>query len=120
MPHQCVRCNKLYPDGSKELLRGCSSCGGKFFFFIKKDVIETDSSPIKLTQKEKQEIEKDIRDIIGKEADETKPVILDLESIRVLKPGSYEIDVVKLLKNKMLIYRLEDGKYVIDLNSTLK
>jgi len=49
------------------------------------------------------------------------PVILDLESIRVLKPGKFEIDVVNLFSRKRpLIYKLEEGKYIIDLASTLK
>ena len=72
-----------------------------------------------LTKKDKEDIEKDIKDIMGIK-DDDKPVVLDLESIRVLKPGQYEIDVVKLLKDKTLIYRLEDGKYIIDLDSTFK
>ena len=39
MPHQCVRCNNLYPDGAKEILKGCS-CGARLFFYIKKKNIE--------------------------------------------------------------------------------
>ena len=39
MPHQCVRCSKIYPTGCKELLTGCS-CGGKFFFFVKEDQLK--------------------------------------------------------------------------------
>lgn len=53
--------------------------------------------------------------------DEEDPVILDLESVRILKPGKFEIDVVKLLGKKTpIIYKLEEGKYIIDLASTLK
>ncbi len=118
MPHQCVRCNKLYPDGSKELLEGCPICGGKFFFFIRKEAVEEQKPLIEnLTKEDRLDIEKDVKDIMGIK-DEDKPVVLDLESIRILKPGQYEIDIVKLLKDKTLIYRLEDGKYIIDLNST--
>ena len=39
MPHQCVRCNTFYDDGASEILKGCK-CGGKLFFFIKKDKLE--------------------------------------------------------------------------------
>ena len=35
MPHQCVRCNTMYPDGAQEILKGCS-CGARLFFYIKK------------------------------------------------------------------------------------
>ena len=40
MSHQCVKCSELFPDGSNELLKGCSKCGGKFFFFVKKESLE--------------------------------------------------------------------------------
>ncbi|MBI3034139.1 hypothetical protein HYY72_03185, partial [Candidatus Woesearchaeota archaeon] len=44
-----------------------------------------------------------------------EPVFLDLETIRVLKPGKYELDLVQLFKNEPLIYKIDEGKYVIDL-----
>jgi len=121
MPHQCVRCNAFYKDGSAELLKGCPNCHGKLFFFVKQEHIdEAKDLIINLTKKEKQQIEKDIFDIAGSEIDKTKPVVLDLESIRVLKPGQYELDIVKLLQKYPLIYRLEEGKYVIDLVASFK
>ena len=39
MPHQCVRCNTMFPDGAKEILQGCS-CGARLFFYIKKKQVE--------------------------------------------------------------------------------
>lgn len=70
---------------------------------------------------DKDKIEKDVRDIIGISEKEDIPVILDLESIRILGPGKFEIDVVNLFsKKRPLIYKLEEGKYIIDLASTLK
>jgi len=119
MPHQCVRCNKLYPDGSEELLKGCN-CGGRFFFFVKeKHLKESEKIIEKLTDKEKKQMESDIFEIVGMEED-NRPVILDLETIRVLKPGKYELDVVKLFKGDSLVYKIEDGKYIIDLLATFK
>ncbi len=117
MPHQCVRCNTFYEDGATELLKGCS-CGGKLFFFIKKDRLEEMkkiTSEVKLTEKEKMQIENDVFDLVGSEVDRDQPVILDLEAIRVLKPGQYELDLVHLFKKEPLIFKLEDGKYMIDL-----
>ena len=120
MPHQCVRCSKLYPDGSQEILHGCS-CGGKFFFFIKKDTIERAQKIAgDLTEKDKLQIEHDVRDIVGDTFDEDQPVFLDLESIRILKPGKYELDLIDMFKKKPLVYRLEEGKYIIDLVSTFE
>lgn len=120
MPHQCVRCNTLYDDGAQEILHGCR-CGGKLFFYVKEERLkELKESTINLTKKEKTEIEKDVYDLIDVKADRDKPVILDLESIRILKPGKYELDLVQLFRKQPLIYRLEEGKYVIDLPETFK
>ena len=33
MPHQCTTCDKVFPDGSKEMLSGCPNCGGNKFQF---------------------------------------------------------------------------------------
>ncbi|MBL7147693.1 MAG: hypothetical protein ISS82_02600 [Nanoarchaeota archaeon] len=119
MPHQCVRCGEFHKDGAKELLSGCK-CGSKFFFFIRKETLEkVKDFKVILSEKEKEKIEKDVYDMIGIK-DKDKPVILDLESIRVLKPGQYEISLVDLFKGKPLVYRLEEGKYIIDLASTFE
>lgn len=57
--------------------------------------------------------------MIGVEDEE--PVILDLESIKVIKPGKFEIDIVNLFRrDRPIIYKLEEGKYIIDLASTLR
>lgn len=121
MPHQCVKCSKIIPLGSKELLEGCSNCGGKFFFYIKQEQLETiKEKTIEIPENEKETIEKDIREMVGI-TDEETPVILDLESVRVLGDGKFEIDLVKIFnKERPLIYKLEEGKYIIDLASTLK
>ncbi len=120
MPHQCVHCGKIYPNASKELLEGCS-CGSKFFFYIQDSKVKELNTRIKeLDHIDKVEIEKEVREMVGEENEET-PVILDLESIRVIGPGRYEIDVVNLFnKKRPLIFKLEEGKYIIDIASTLK
>lgn len=114
MPHQCVRCNTFYEDASDELLKGCK-CGGKLFFYIRQESLNKSKQVVaKLTEEEKGQIEQDVFDIIGK-GEPDQPVVLDLESIRVVKPGKYEIDLVQLFKGEPVIYRLEEGKYIIDL-----
>lgn len=112
----------MYDDGAKEILEGCP-CGAKLFFFIKKEKLEKmrqQDQELQLDEKEKGQIESDIYDLIGDEIDTNKPVILDLEAIRVLKPGKYEVDLVHLFKEEPLIFRLEDGKYVVDLKKSFK
>ncbi len=116
MPHQCVRCGKIYDDTSEEILKGCSACGGKLFFYIKKEALEKKEELIKLTEEEKQELEEEVYKIIGVKEELEKPVILDIESIRIKKPGKYEIDLVKLFKEKPVIFKIGQGKYIIDLS----
>src|SRR3989339_1564261 len=119
MPHQCVRCNHVYQDGANEIIKGCS-CAGRLFFYIKKNQIEESKEIISnLTVEEKKQIETDVKEMVGEQEDD-QPVILDLESIRVLKPGKYELDLVHLFKKDPLIFKLEEGKYIIDLPQIFK
>lgn len=123
MPHQCVKCGAFYDDNSDEILNGCSVCGGKLFFYVKKGKEEllAEQKKVHLSDEERAQIEEDVYDIIGNEIDRDKPVILDIESVKVLKPGKYELDLVHLFKEKEpLVYKLEDGKYVVDLIETFK
>jgi len=121
MPHQCVRCSRIIPGGSKELLEGCEECKSHFFFYIRDEQLQKiRENPLEIPKKEKEKIEKDVREMAGI-TEEDAPVILDLESVRVTGSGKFEIDIVNLFnKKRPLIYKLEEGKYIIDLASTLK
>ena len=119
MPHQCVRCGNMYEDGAEEILKGCN-CGSRFFFFVNKTKLEKMKKlTVNLNEKERDQIELDVKDMVGEILDD-KPVILDLENVRVLKPGHYEISLIDIFKGKPLVYKLEEGKYVIDLASTFE
>jgi len=122
MPHQCVRCNTFYDDGAAEILKGCK-CGGKLFFFIKKEKLEQAKKVISqanLSDKEKLQIEEDVFELVGSQMDKDQPVVLDLEAIRINKPGQYELDLVHLFKGEPLIFKLEEGKYMIDIVESFK
>lgn len=120
MPHQCVRCDSMYDDGAQEILKGCP-CGGKLFFYIKKEKLKQveEEQKIKLSPVQKEQIEKDVYDMTGID-DRDRPVVLDLESIKVLKPGKFELDLVKLFKGDPLIFKLASGKYIIDVAETFR
>lgn len=120
MPNQCVHCGKMYEDAAKELLEGCS-CGSHFFFFVKKQQLEElKQKTIELQEVDKKKVEKDVREMIGLEEEKEAPVILDLESVRVTGPGKFELDLVNLFsKKRPLIFKLQEGKYIIDLASTI-
>jgi len=98
MPHQCVRCSKLYDDGASEILQ---------------------DSMKQLSEPQKIEMEKDVFDLMGTENPDM-PVILDLEAIRILEPGKFELDLIKLFKKDPLIFNVGVGKYIIDLPSAFK
>ncbi|MEK6822321.1 MAG: Zn-ribbon containing protein [Nanoarchaeota archaeon] len=119
MPHQCVRCNKFYDDGAKEILSGCP-CGARLFFFIKQEKMDElrAREDKKLSPDQRIQMEQDIFAMLGVRSEE--PVVLDFESVRVLEPGKYEIDVVSLFRGKPLIFKIEEGKYVIDLQETFQ
>ena len=120
MPHQCVRCGKFYDDGSDIILRGCE-CGAKLFFFVRQSAIEkAKNATANLSVEEKVEIEKEIFDLMDVTPEtNSDPVVLDFESIRVLKPGKFEIDLVKLFdKSKPTVYKIGEGKYMIDIAET--
>ena len=120
MGHQCVHCGELYPAGSKELLEGCKECGSHFFFYIKDEQFNRiKENPIEIPMEDKKQVEKEIREMAGI-IEEATPVILDIESVRVTGAGKFEIDLVNVFnKKRPLIYKVEEGKYIIDLASTL-
>ena len=122
MPHQCVRCGSFFQDGATEILKGCN-CGGKLFFYIKKSKMEEakkEADKVKLSKTDKEQIEKDVFDLVGSQIDKDKTIVLDFESIRVLKPGQYELDLVSMFKKDPVIFKLEEGKYMIDLIQSFK
>jgi len=117
MPYRCVHCSKIYEDSAKEVAEGCE-CNSKFFFYIKEDklkqIIENEENGPDLTTNEKKQMEEDVREIAGVQNEDT-PVFLDFESVMVIKPGKYILDLQKLLSSdKPRVYRLEDGKYIVD------
>tara|TARA_Y100000310_G_C20644020_1_gene795565 strand:- start:328 stop:711 length:384 start_codon:yes stop_codon:yes gene_type:complete len=111
----------MYEDAAPELLKGCT-CGSHFFFFVrKKQLQELKEKTVELQGIDKKQVEKDVREMIGLQEEKETPVILDLESVRITGPGKFEIDIVNLFnKKRPLIFKLEEGKYIIDLASTLK
>lgn len=119
MPHQCVHCSKIIEVGSREILEGCNSCNGKFFFYIRDEQVQKIKEEKKIPIPEfeaadKKKIEEDVRSILKIE-DDDKPVILDLESVKILGPGKFELDIVSLMNRRPIVFKLSEGKYLIDI-----
>lgn len=120
MPHKCVKCSATFADGSNELLQGCTSCGGRFFLYIKKENLAFAEEVTKqLSAEQKAQMEQEALELIGEVEDDT-PVILDLESVRMSEQGKFELDLTKIFNKEPLVYKLEEGKYIIDVAATFQ
>ncbi|MCA9495674.1 MAG: hypothetical protein KC589_01925 [Nanoarchaeota archaeon] len=114
MPHQCLNCESIYDNTADVIIKGCPNCGRKLFLYIKK--VPKKSAEIELSKHEKEIIMEEVESMVDVQ-DSDAPIILKLENIRILSPGKYEIDINQLMKKeKPLIYKVQDGTYVIDLN----
>lgn len=101
MAHRCTKCGKLYPTGDMRLLQGCE-CGNNKFLYV----------PDERGPKEPEKVEEEIR----KEFTE-----MGIETVRIISPGKYEINIERLLQGEGIVIALqEDGRYVIHLPSLLK
>ena len=120
MPNKCTRCGKLHADDADYLLQGCDECGSKFFFYFRKEAAEAVEKDVQhLTRQDIVEIEKDIREIVPEKLEEDETVILDLEAVRVIKPGKYKIDVTNLFTQNPIVIRIGPGKYELDLSTLM-
>lgn len=118
MPHKCTKCGREFKDGTTDILKGCPSCGGKKFLYIKpedlhKDILEEKSIEDVIEEKKESLLE------VSSSRDEEQVEIYDrIESIRVLNPGSYELNLEKLAKSDEMVMQMgKDDKYIVDLLS---
>ncbi|UCB58662.1 MAG: hypothetical protein JSV67_08705 [Thermoplasmatales archaeon] len=79
MPHQCLKCGKIFEEGSAQLLKGCPDCGGNRFFFTKKPLGE-------------QEREKIIKEV-GKDINTTIMELIGIENQKVINDSSEWIKI---------------------------
>ena len=92
MPHQCLKCGKIFEEGSSKVLKGCSECGGNRFFFTKKPLDDKEREEI--NNQTSKDINLKILDILGIEKNE----LIDKKGKwKSMKPN----DVRKALKNQI-------------------
>ena len=120
MPHKCTKCGREYKDGSTEILKGCASCGGKKFLYVKEDQINRDV----LEEKSMDEIAKESREIVLEVEPKSKKEVEmydRVETIRIVAPGSYELNLEKMAQGDERIVSVgKEGSYIIDLMSMTK
>lgn len=107
MPHKCTNCEHIFEDGSAEILDGCPHCGWKKFLYVPAKPMVEDTPDVE-TQIDEPEIE-------DKEPD------LQVESIRILDKGSYELNIGALLEREEIVMSVkESGRYFVHLPSVFE
>ena len=92
MPHQCLKCGKIFEEGSSTVLKGCPSCSGNRFFFTKKPL--DDGAREAIYTKTSKDINSKILDILGIDKND---VIDKKGKWKTMKPN----DVRKVLKHHL-------------------
>lgn len=127
IPHKCTRCEKIFKDGAAEILSGCPACGWNKFLYVRDEVEKpapktpAEETPIETIDETTTEPahERFIREV--DELQETGFGEDRVESVRILGPGSYELDLEGLLERREIIMALkEDGTYVVHLPSVFE
>ena len=107
MPHKCTQCGREFEDGSTKILKGCPSCGGKKFLYIR----EAERHDDVLKEKTIEEIARDTgEDVLEVREDKRRAeieVFERIESIRILGPGSYELNLERLARSDEVVVGLE-------------
>ena len=142
MPHKCTRCENIFKDGAAIILNGCPKCGWNKFLYVRDESPVPGSAPrigamISTGQisPEASNFIREIDEILGIK-DEPKQLELKseqkvenvqkeignrIESIRILSPGQYELNLESLLERKEIVMALkEDGTYIVNLPSVFK
>ena len=113
MPHQCLKCGKIFKEGSAQLLKGCPECEGNRFFFTKEPLDEKQRK--KITEDLSQDINSAIMELMGSESGNVVKKTGDWVNI---KPKDVKKALEKRLpkKDKLDIEKKDDINILIDDN----
>jgi predicted nucleic acid-binding Zn-ribbon protein len=101
-----VRCGKTYGADAIELIRGCS-CGARIFLFMKR---EEDLKKLGGASW----IERELKGIDERRAG--KPISVEIENIRLLEKGVFELNLDSLIRNKdPIVVKDSYGVYYVKL-----
>ena len=83
MPHQCLKCGRIFEEGSSQLLKGCPDCEGNRFFYTKK--------PLNVEERDKmnQKVGKDANDTIMEILGEKNKDIVGKSGKWVASPNNF-------------------------------
>ncbi len=130
MPHKCTRCESIFKDGAAIILNGCPKCGWNKFLYVRG---EGTLPPVKPGEPPAippaaSKFIKEVDELLGKKPEsktESEPKPLEIgervESVRILSPGSYELNLESLLERDEIVMALkEDGTYLVHLPSVFQ
>jgi uncharacterized protein len=120
MPHKCMQCGREYKDASPAILKGCESCGGRKFLFVGERERNRDVLLEKSTVTLAEESFAKVLEVQPDPASE-KDYGSRVESIRIVAPGTYELNIEKLANSDERVVSIgTEGNYVVDLHSMAK
>ena len=121
MPHKCTKCGREYKDGSTEILKGCASCGGKKFLYVKEDQLNKDVLEEKSIAEIAEESKEEVLEVVEPKEKKQVEMYDRVETIRIVAPGSYELNLEKMAQSDERIVSVgKEGSYIIDLMSMTK
>ncbi|HEU17160.1 MAG TPA: hypothetical protein ENO06_00335 [Methanolinea sp.] len=117
MPHKCVKCGKIYPDSSSEIFEGCEQCGGRKFLYV-----ASESTRRKIPERiPSVEPRSDTKEDTGDSEEVGEDLYNRVESIRIVSPGTYELNIEKLAESGERVVGFgKGGSYGVDLLSMMK
>jgi len=95
--HKCLKCGKKFEKLTKEMLRGCPECGGTLFLYLKEG---EEITAAELVDRIK------IEGKLPSSEEEEK-----IESLRILSPGVYELNLDALLERKEIVMGIKAVSY---------
>lgn len=133
MPHKCTRCESIFKDGAAIILNGCPKCGWNKFLYVRDfepQPGKTGPAPGGIPPAASKFI-KEVDELLGNrtapESKEPEPKVKPeeigerVESVRILSPGSYELNLESLLERDEIVMALkEDGTYLVHLPSVFQ
>ncbi len=130
MPHKCTRCEHIFDDGAAAILNGCPNCGWNKFLYVQNETRKDNTEDLSKKIDTKGDQQSTPAERFINEVDQMLGVDITkrnvsyemegekVESVKILGPGSYELNLDSLLNRKEIIMAIkEDGSYALHLPS---
>ena len=132
MPHKCTRCENIFRDGAAIILNGCPKCGWNKFLYVRDELAaDQPGAPKDVIPPAATQFIKEVDELLGnkpapvvkvsKEEKKKDEIGERVESVRILSPGQYELNLDSIMKRDEIVMALkEDGTYIVHLPSVFQ